>query len=62
MASEGKGVRASRTGSASLTMECLHCRMSVTDAAEGDLPEGHEVQQYFVRTYKAMQRLTKEGP
>jgi hypothetical protein len=59
MARDGKGVRAPRTGVASVTMECLHCRMSVTDAAEGDLPDGHQVSQSFVRTYKAMQRRTK---
>lgn len=56
MAAEGRGVTGPRTGIASVTVECLHCRVSVTDAAEGALPPGHELPELFVRSYKRLQR------
>ena len=56
LAQEGKGVVATRTGVASVTLECLHCRMSVTSAAESRLPQDHKLTKVFVPPYKVMRR------
>ncbi|MGH2588241.1 MAG: hypothetical protein ACRDJE_25255 [Dehalococcoidia bacterium] len=56
LAVDGRGVIATRAGIASVTLDCLHCRISVTRAADGELPHDHALEAEFVRPYKRMQR------
>jgi hypothetical protein len=52
----GRSLSAPRTGVGSITLECLHCRMSVTEASEGDVASTHQIPQVFVSTYKTLQQ------
>jgi hypothetical protein len=56
----GHCLSAPRTGIGSISMECLHCRMSVTEAAEGEIPSAHQAPQLFVGTYRAQQRSRRK--
>jgi hypothetical protein len=51
-----QGVIARYSGVASVTLECLHCRTSVTSAAEGQFPDWHETEIMFLQPYKCLQR------
>jgi hypothetical protein len=53
---EGKGVPATKHGLATVTPECLHCRISVTRAAEEPLPDGHVTTSSVIGTYRDIQQ------
>jgi hypothetical protein len=56
LAGEGRGVVSRQTGVASVRLDCLHCRASMTSAAESQLPPDHYIESLFVQPYKQMQR------
>jgi hypothetical protein len=55
LAAEGKGVTVRRSGIASVSLGCLHCRLSVTEAAEGRLPHDHVISNKFIPGYQVKQ-------
>lgn len=56
LVAEGRGRSATLTGVASVGLECLHCRVSVTRAAEGELPTEHVRKTAFGTAYKLLKR------
>lgn len=61
LAAEGKGVLSRQTGIASVTLDCIHCRASITLAAEGQLPHDHYIESFFVQPYKQMRRQRRRA-
>lgn len=61
LAAAGGGILARRTGVASVSLQCLHCRVSVTGAADGDLPPDHERADVFIRPYKRLQQESRQA-
>ncbi|MGH2586360.1 MAG: hypothetical protein ACRDJE_15710 [Dehalococcoidia bacterium] len=59
LAAAGRRGVIERTGIASITLECLHCRLSVTDAADADLPADHVQRTEYVGPYKHIQRIER---
>lgn len=62
LADRGEGIASVREGAASVSLDCLHCRVSVTQAAEGgSLPSDHTVTKTFLHPYKIMKLQQKVG-
>jgi hypothetical protein len=61
LAGEGRGVISRQTGVASVRLDCLHCRASMTSAAESQLPQEHSIESLFVQPYKQMQRQRRRA-
>jgi hypothetical protein len=57
---DGKGLVAVRRGVASVSLECLHCRVSVVRAADGDLPHDHEIATTFTPGYRTRKRQEQQ--
>jgi hypothetical protein len=60
LASAGRGSVAVRRGVASISLDCLHCRISVVNAAEGDLPHDHEIRTVFTPGYKVRKQQEQQ--
>jgi hypothetical protein len=56
LADGGKGQMGTQVGVSSISLECLHCRVSVTRAAEGGVPADHTLSRFFVAPYKVLRR------
>lgn len=56
LTARGRGHLARREGVASVHIGCPHCYVSVTQAAEGDLPDGHYLERGFNPAYKLLKR------
>jgi hypothetical protein len=57
---EGKSNIAQRHGTASVEIGCPHCFVSVTAAADGELPADHVATRGFNRAYKVLQHEERE--
>jgi hypothetical protein len=51
---------AQRRGVGSIQLGCPHCYVSVTAAADGDLPESHILQRGFNPAYKILKQAVRE--
>lgn len=56
LAQRGLGETATLGGVSSVMLDCLHCRVSVTRAAESGVPDDHKVSKLFVAPYKVIRR------
>jgi len=57
----GKGTVAERGGIASVQIGCPHCYVSVTAAAEQEIPDGHVVQRGFNPLYKILKHASQNA-
>jgi hypothetical protein len=55
LATEGRGIAVHNQGVRTVSMECVHCRMSLPDSADDPEPE-HSWTNLYVPTYKTLRR------
>jgi len=56
LVAEGRRGVIEQTGVSSVTLDCLHCRVSVTQAADAGLPDDHVRRTEYVGPYKRVQQ------